>query len=164
MAIADNVRWVEQRERSRGRVLFFAHNSHVQTDVFALGSPGRPIAWPVPRWRPAGAFLRSIYGQDLVVIGTYFGRGVQFEPSEAPAVPDPAGTDGLLASLSIPGFLINLHELPPGPLSEWFETARPTRCCRSGADMATVSALRSFDDILYFDVITPSPLIGPRRW
>ena len=164
VAIADNVRWVEQRERARGRVLFFAHNSHVQTDVFTLGSPGRPIAWPVPRWRSAGAFLRSIYGQDLVVIGTYFGRGIGFEPNEAPAAPDSAGTDGLLASLSIPRFIMNLHEIPPGPLREWLETARPTRCCRAGADMAMVSALRSFDSVLYLDVIAPSPLTGPRRW
>jgi erythromycin esterase len=164
VAIADNVRWVEQRERSRGRVLFFAHNSHVQTDVFALGSPGRPIAWPVPRWRPAGSFLRSAYGRDLVVIGTFFGRGLRFEPGEAPAAPDPAGTDGLLASLSVPRFIMNLHELPPGPLREWFETAAPTRCCRSAADMAMVSALTSFDDILYLDVITPSAVTGPRRW
>ena len=153
LAMADNLLWVEQRECRRGTVLFFAHDQHVQTDVGVVGSPSRPAAEPLVLIRCAGSYLRSALGRDLVVIGTYFGRGVGFPPPYAPSPPDAHGMEDLLASLSIPRFVMDLRELPSsGPLHEWFQLDHAT-----GQDPWTVVPLRAYDALLYIDTITPSP-------
>jgi erythromycin esterase len=153
VAMADNVLWVQQRECRRGKVLFFAHDDHVQTDLGVLGSASRPPTGPWRRIRSAGAYLRSALGLDLVVIGTYFGRTSGFPPGETAAPPDAHDMEDLLASLSIPRFIMDLRVLPAtGPLREWFELAHAT-----GQDTYTIFPLRAFDAILYLDVVTPSP-------
>jgi erythromycin esterase len=150
--MADNLLWVEQRECRRGKVLFFAHDQHVQTDVGVVGSPSRPATEPLILIRCAGSYLRSALGPDLVVIGTYFGRGVGFPPPYAPASPDAHAMEDLLASLSIPRFVMDLRELPSsGPLHEWFQLDHPT-----GQDPWTIIPLRAYDAILYVDTITPA--------
>lgn len=156
LAIADNVLWVLRRERPRGKVLFFAHDDHVQTDLGVFGSPSRPPKGPWRRIRCAGGYLRSALGPDLVVIGTYFGHTSDYPPSESAAPPDAHGVEDLLASLSIPRFIMDLRALPAtGPLREWFQLPHAT-----GQDTYTIIPLRAFDAILYIDAITPSP--GPK--
>jgi erythromycin esterase len=152
LAMADNLLWVEQRECRRGKVLFFAHDQHVQTDVGVVGSPSRPAAEPLILIRCAGSYLRSALGPNLVVIGTYFGRGVGFPPPYAPSSPDDHGMEDLLASLSIPRFLMDLRELPSsGPLHEWFQLDHAT-----GQDPWAVVPLRAYDAIFYIDTVTPA--------
>lgn len=158
IAMADNVLWVEQRECRRGKILFFAHDEHVQTSVGIVGSPTRPAGGPVIRIRVADRYLRSALGPDLVVIGTYFGRGAGFPPADAPPPADAHRMEDLLGSLSIPRFIMNLHDLPTsGPLHEWFQEAYATRDSVSGQDVYMVAPLRAYDAILYIDTITPSP-------
>jgi erythromycin esterase len=153
VAMADNVLWVQQRECRRGKVLFFAHDQHVQTDVGVLGSPSRPAVGPWRRIRCAGSYLRSALGPNLVVIGTYFGHGVGFPPVGVPPPPDAHGMEDLLASLSIPRFIIDLRELPSsGLLHEWFQLPHAT-----GQDPYTIVPLRAYDAIFFIDTITPSP-------
>ncbi|HEV2381024.1 MAG TPA: erythromycin esterase family protein [Terriglobia bacterium] len=171
LAMADNLEWIEQRESSRhGKILFFAHDLHVQTSVVRLGSPSRPFH-PLPleppatsvRWRPAGMYLRSALDRDMVVIGTYFGSGAAGFPAErAPFPPDTSGMDSLLSSLSIPLFVLDLRELPrAGALHEWFQAGHETRSLSFGRMSATVAPLSSYDAILFIDTITPSP--APQR-
>jgi erythromycin esterase len=98
LAMADNLQWVQQREGARGKILFFAHDGHVQTSL--LISPSRPVTPPLQpylRWRPAGMYLRSALDRDMVVIGTYFGHGTGFPADRAPLPPDTAGMDSLLS-------------------------------------------------------------------
>ena len=167
LAMADNLEWIEQREGSRhGKVLFFAHDLHVQTSVVRLGSPSRPFhSLPLEppatsvRWRPAGFYLRSALDRDMVVIGTYFGSGAAGFPAErVPLPPDTSGMDSLLSSLSIPRFVLDLRELPSaGVLHEWFQAGHETRSLSFGRVPAVVSPLSSYDAILFIDTITPSP-------
>jgi erythromycin esterase len=153
LAMGDNLLWVQQRECRRGRILFFAHDQHVQTDVGVLGSPSRPPAGQYRRIRCAGSYLRSAVGPDLVVIGTYFGHGVGFPPADVPPPPDARGMEDLLSSLSIPQFIMDLRELPSsGPLHAWFQLPHAT-----GQDPYTIVPLRAYDAILFIDTITPSP-------
>jgi erythromycin esterase-like protein len=153
VAMADNLLWVQQRECRRGKVLFFAHDQHVQTDVGVLGSPSRPAAGPWKRIRCAGSYLRSALGPDLVVIGTYYWHGVGFPRAEVPPPSDVHDMEALLASLSIPRFIIDLRELPgSGALREWFQLAHAT-----GEDPYTIIPLRAYDAILFIDTITSSP-------
>ena len=73
VAMADNVLWVEERERERGKVLYFAHDEHVETGLGMLGAPGHPPPGQYQQIRSAGRYLRSALGSDLLVIGTYLG-------------------------------------------------------------------------------------------
>jgi erythromycin esterase len=152
VAIADNLLWVEHRECRRGKVLFFAHDQHVQTDVGIVGSPSRPRTGPWRRIRCAGSYLRSALGPDLVVIGTYYGAGVGFPPADVPPPTDAHDMEDLLASLSMPRFIMDLRELPSsGFLHEWFQLAHAT-----GQDPYTIVPLKAYDAILFIDTITPS--------
>jgi erythromycin esterase len=150
LAMADNLRWVEQRESSRGKVFFFAHDAHVQANIQVFV---RPITG---RTRPAGMYLRSALGGDMVVIGTHFGRGAGFPAESAPEPPDTAGMDSLLNSLSLPCFMMDLRELPSaGILHEWFQADHETR---AGRGVTTrVAALGAYDAILFIGTITPTP-------
>jgi erythromycin esterase len=162
VAMADNLLWVQQRECRRGKVLFFAHDEHVQTDVGVLGSPSRPATGQYRQIRCAGSYLRSVLGPDLVVIGSYFGRGVGYPPEDAPPAPDVHGMEDLFDSLSIHRFIMDLRELPSsGPLHEWFQLAHATRPTIPGQDAYKIVPLRAYDAVLYFDTITPSP--GPDK-
>jgi erythromycin esterase-like protein len=107
LAMADNLEWVRQMEGTRGKILFFAHDVHVQTSVAILGSPNRPLVFPFRRHRPAGMYLRSALDRDMVVIGTYFGGGSGFPAERVPLPPDTTGMDSLLCSLSIPRFIMD---------------------------------------------------------
>ena len=157
LAMADNLLWVQQRECHRGRILFFAHDDHVQTDLGVLGSPSRPATGPWRRIRSVGMYLRSALDLNLVVIGTYYGHRAGFPPPDVPPPPDAHGIEDLLASLSIPRFIMDLRELPSsGPLHEWFQLAHAT-----GQDPYTIVPLRAYDAILFIDTITPSP--APRK-
>jgi erythromycin esterase len=158
VAMAENLEWVYQRESSRGKILFFAHDVHVQTSLAKFGSPKRPPTWPVQQSRMAGMFLRSVLDGNLLVIGTYFGHGLDFPTSEAPLPPDTMGIDMLLASLSRPQFIMDLRELPSsGPLHEWFKTTHETRGLASGNETRMVAPLEAYDAILFIDTITPTP-------
>jgi hypothetical protein len=65
--------------------------------------------------------------------------------------------EDLLASLSIPRFIIDLRELPSsGPLHEWFQLAHAT-----GQEPYAIVPLKAYDAILFIDRITPSP--GPQK-
>ena len=158
VAMADNLLWVQQRECRRGKVLFFAHDEHVQTDVGVLGSPSRPATGQYRQIRCAGSYLRSALGPDLVVIGSYFGHGVGYPPEGVPPAPDVHGMEDLLGSLSMHRFIMDLRDLPSsGPLHEWFQVAHATRPSISGQDAYTIVPLRAYDALLYLDTITPSP-------
>jgi erythromycin esterase len=164
LAMADNLQWVQQRESSRGKILFFAHDGHVQTSVWILGSPSRPFTDPSQpqlasqRLRAAGMYLRSMLGREMVVIGTYFGRGAGFPAERAPLPPDTTGMDSLLGSLSIPQFMMDLRELPStGILHETFQAAHETRTSSFATVSAMVAPLAAYDAILFIDTITPTP-------
>jgi erythromycin esterase-like protein len=80
--MADNLAYIVARERGRGKVLAFAHNSHVKRRMaeWQLG----PNAL---KWWPAGSHLNEIFGPRYAVIGS--GVGV----SEANGIGTPeAGT------------------------------------------------------------------------
>jgi len=153
VAIADNVLWVQQRECRRGKVFFFAHDQHVQTDVGVIGSPSRPPPGPWRRIRCAGSYLHSALGSDLVVIGTYYGHRVGFPAADVPPPSDAHEMEDLFTALSIPLFIVDLRDLPgTGPLREWFGVAHAT-----GEDPYTIVPLKAYDALLFIDKVTPSP-------
>jgi erythromycin esterase len=90
LMMADNLAYIVERERGRGKVLAFAHNSHLKFGQahWQLGPHG--LAW----W-PAGAQLHEMFGSRYVVIGSCIGS------SEQNAIGAPE--EGTLESLLISG-------------------------------------------------------------
>ncbi|MEI6103750.1 MAG: erythromycin esterase family protein [Methanothrix sp.] len=66
--MADNLAYVVARECGRGKVLAFAHNSHMQR-----GKAEWQLGTDLLTWWPAGAHLHEIFGQRYAVIGTAVG-------------------------------------------------------------------------------------------
>jgi erythromycin esterase-like protein len=66
--MADNLAYAVSQERCRGKVLAFAHNSHLQHTKAEWQLGSNALAW----W-PAGAHLSVIFGRSYAVIGTALG-------------------------------------------------------------------------------------------
>ncbi|OPX77257.1 MAG: Erythromycin esterase [Methanosaeta sp. PtaB.Bin039] len=63
-SMADNLAYIVSRERRRGKVLAFAHNSH-------LGRGKAVLPWAT--WWPAGSHLDRMFGKRYAVIGSAVG-------------------------------------------------------------------------------------------
>jgi erythromycin esterase len=111
VAMADNLKWVLERAGARGRVILFAHDNHVKTHELRV-RPAEPDSSAWDGLKPAGVFARSALGQHLAVIGTYYGTADGFPAANHVLPPNPLTMDGLLASLGLPAYLIDLRELP----------------------------------------------------
>lgn len=67
-SMADNLMYVVSRERGRGRVLAFAHNSHLRR-----GETQWQLGTDVYTWWTAGSHLGEMFGPRYVVIGSAVG-------------------------------------------------------------------------------------------
>ena len=98
--MADNLAYAVERERGRGKVLAFAHNSHLKRGAaqWQLGSD-------LLTWWPAGAHLSEMLGERYAVIGS--GIGV----CEAQGIGSPeAGTlEARLSAAGRPALFIPTH-------------------------------------------------------
>ncbi len=66
--MADNLAYIVARERGRGKVLAFAHNSHLNR-----GRAQLPLGPPALAWWPAGAHLHEMFGPRYAVMGSAVG-------------------------------------------------------------------------------------------
>jgi erythromycin esterase len=99
--MADNLAYAVSRERGRGKVLAFAHNSHLQR-----GKAEWQLGTDLLTWWPAGAHLNEIFGQRYAVMGTAVGV------SDANGIGQPqAGTlEALLTAGPGPACFISTHK------------------------------------------------------
>ena len=97
-AMAENVRWVLEREGPAGRVLVFAHDMHVKNAPTVGG------VWSVLERPPTamGQHLRAALGPQLVIIGATDG---------SPLAPnaDSTSVDALLTRVGVPRFVVDLR-------------------------------------------------------
>ena len=109
LMMADNLAYAVARERGRGKVLAFAHNSHLQR-----GKAEWQLGTDLLTWWPAGAHLDEIFGPGYAVIGTAVGV------SDANGIGEPkAGTlEALLTAGPGPGRFIPTHKGRGLPASE----------------------------------------------
>lgn len=68
---ADNLAYMVSRERGRGKVLVFAHNSHLRR-----GKAQWQLGPDLLTWWPAGSHLNEMLGSRYAVIGTGLGASV----------------------------------------------------------------------------------------
>jgi erythromycin esterase len=104
--MADNLAFIAERERGRGKALVFAHNAHVRRGMMT-GLPSWRQARDVGSfsWWPAGAYLDRMLGERYAVIGTALGVS-----AENGIAPSESGTlEAMLTSPSAPARLIPTH-------------------------------------------------------
>ncbi|HUS75029.1 MAG TPA: erythromycin esterase family protein [Methanothrix sp.] len=68
LIMADNLAYMVSRERGRGKVLAFAHNSHLKR-----GKAEWQLGTDLLIWWPAGAHLNEMFGQRYAVFGSAVG-------------------------------------------------------------------------------------------
>ncbi len=114
--MADNLAYMVSRERGRGNVLAFAHNSHLRR-----GKAQWQLGADVHTWWPAGAHLHEIFGPRYAVIGTAVGESL----ANGIGQPETGTLENRLTAVPGPARFIPTHRgqgLPPSAIA-----ALPTR-------------------------------------
>ena len=129
-SMAENVRWILDREGPAGRIVLWAHNGHVANNC-------GQILW-------MGCYLRRALGDTMVIFGFAFNRG-GFQAREMPfssgrglrtftVGPLSDGSlDVTLARAGLSVAAVDLRSRPAsGPVTEWFAQAQETRSIGAG--------------------------------
>ncbi len=157
-AMADNVRWVMEREGPTGRILVFAHNAHIK-NASTEGGIWSAFARPST---VMGQHLRLALGDDLVIIGTSSARngaGLPVAPSESG---ESNSLDVALARVGPPRFLIDLRAARANrAVTSWLAQRRALRA--NFTTYLTLSPGAAFDAILFIDTLTPARIAPPPR-
>jgi erythromycin esterase len=159
VAMADNLAWVLEREGPRGRVIFFAHNSHIQkhAEFTNADKKAAPLSKLAPQINPAGLYLHSMLGREMVVIGTYFGAAEGLPKGEQVFRNDPEGLERLLGDADLTAYIIDLRELPAeGRLRDWMQAGQSARGGLFGERTHRLAPARSFDAIFYMQRASPT--------
>lgn len=149
-AMAENVRWILEREGPAGKVVLWAHNGHVSREAAEV-------------FEPMGYHLARELGSAYRAFGFAFDQG-GFQAREMPLEtrgglrtfqvgPAPPGSlDATLARAGLEVAALDLRNLPhEGPVAEWLAEPHLTRSI--GAGYGEAWADRFFD-----------PAIVPRRY
>jgi len=153
--MAANVKWILDHEPPGTKIMLWAHNGHVSTAPWAMGS-----------------LLRRLYRQEMVVCGFSFSEG-SFRARGVPkrhhfryfsVGPPPANTvDSALAATGLGLFAIDLRGAPEtGVVREWLHALHPMRMVGSVynelAPGAYFPAIRpdGFDVIFFVNVTSPA--------
>jgi erythromycin esterase len=146
-AMAENVRWIVEREGKQGRVFVFAHDAHVKN------APTEGSVWSAFDRPPnaMGQFLRSKFGDSIVIIGTASNRNSQFPQP----VGDANSLDAALASVGVARFLLDLRPLSAAsPAGRWI--AEPRTVQANLVSQLRMSVRNAFDAIFFVDSLTPA--------
>lgn len=108
--MAENLRWVLEREGPQGRVFFFAQVGHHAKTWPTVDAARRP---------PVGAYLHSMLSDEMIVIAGLWGGG-EVGPADGPFRPLPpmqvgvyGALDKVLPQVAGPLFFLDLREMPP---------------------------------------------------
>ncbi|WMW21371.1 erythromycin esterase family protein [Methanolobus mangrovi] len=114
--MADNLTYIVSRERSRGKVLAFAHNSHLKR-----GKTHMQLGPYALKWWPAGSHLYEMFGPRYAIISS----GVGVSEENGIGLPQSGTLEALLTGLPEPALFIPTHKGQGLPASEI--AALPTR-------------------------------------
>lgn len=98
--MADNVSYITSRERTHGKVLVFAHNTHLQRSKVEWQFGDEQVHW----W-PVGAHLDALFGSRYKVIASAVGASLENEIGE----PEADTLEALLTNTESPATLIPTH-------------------------------------------------------
>jgi erythromycin esterase len=145
-AMADNVRWVIDREGAAGRILVFAHDGHV------MNAPTRGGIWSVYRRAPKsmGQHLRAALGDRLRIIAT---TASAIAPGLASEGQPPGTFDRALSEGGRAPFVIDLRSVDRGVAATWLGHDQSMRTNFSTESIFVPS--ESADAFAVFAVLTP---------
>lgn len=169
-SMAENIRWILEREGPDAKVVVWAHNSH-------LANAKAPASWG--GYLFAGHHLRRMFGDEVMIFGFLFNQG-GFRAKEV-AVPSrgllsfevgpaPEGTlEVMLSNAGLRLAAVDLRCLPDqGPVAEWFSAPRATRHSGGGYDVDAPDryfleyvAPEAFDALVFVDSTTSMRPIEP---
>jgi erythromycin esterase len=137
-SMADNLAYIVGRERGRGKVLAYAHNSHLQRGKAVL---------PWATWWPAGSHLNEMFGPRYAVIGSAVGA------SDANGIgrPEPGTLEARLTALPGPALFIPTHKGQGLPSAEI--ASLPTRSGSMKNPTYTALTPQSFTDFDWLAVL-----------
>ena len=99
--MADNLAYMASRERDRGKVFVFAHNSHLQR-----GKSQWQLGTDIYTWWSVGSHLNEMFGQRYTVIGSAVG----VSDINGIGQPEPGTIEALLTAMSGPARFIATHK------------------------------------------------------
>lgn len=142
-AMADNVRWILEREGPQGRLLIFAHNTHVRKGPAETGPTS------------LGQRLAEGLGKSMVVIGSlYYEGGIEVVGDSVMILPpaEPATFNATLAhAVAAPMFALDLSTLPRSkPVADWLANGKALRHGFFEGDPTV-----SFDALVFIKTIQP---------
>jgi erythromycin esterase len=154
--LAENVRWILDREETGDRVFLWSHNSRVSVESLKDGER-------------MGRHLQRFFGSDLVVIGVLFNRGSFLartsgrEVVEVEIGPAPEGTfEHSLSKVEHPAMLVDLRRSTDA-VDQWLMSERLTR--ETGLRFSDPNSMtrprtlgRRFDAIVWVNTTTASRL------
>jgi erythromycin esterase len=147
-AMAENVRWAMAHEGAGGKLIVFAHDLHVMNSKEDGG------IWAVIREKPSmmGTFLRSMFGSDLVIIGTI---GASTGAGLPPPEPLPDSVDTVLAKVGMPRFILDLRPARDNAqVLAWLSETRPLRV--NLTMHVSITPATAFDALLFVKELTPT--------
>jgi erythromycin esterase len=146
-AMANNVRWILEQEGPSGKLLVFAHNTHVQN------APTEGGVWANLERPPQamGQHLRAAMNKELFILGTAAGVG----PAGAQqAMTGSEAVETALVSLNRPLFVLDLRSSrDSGEATKWLSAPRRLT---AGFTFEIVSPGQAFDAILFIRSLTPA--------
>jgi erythromycin esterase len=137
-SMADNLAYIVGRERGRGKVLAYAHNSHLQRGKAVL---------PWATWWPAGSHLNEMFGPRYAVIGTAVG----VSDANGIEVPEPGTLEARLTEVPGPALFIPTYKGQGLPALEI--ASLPTRSCSMKNPTYIALTPQSFTDFDWLAVL-----------
>lgn len=116
MMMADNLKYIVSHERGRGKVLAFAHNSHLK-----YGNVEWQLGTELLTWWPAGSHLKEMFGPRYTSIGS----AVRISDANGISQPEEGTLEERLNTAPGPVRFIPTHQGQGLPISEI--EAIPTR-------------------------------------
>ena len=149
-AMVDNLLWELEREGPEGRIVLWAHNSHLQKSTRVHGDMNMGTG--------LGEFLDSMIGDDYVSVGfTYYqgaDSGWSSYQTDIPNPPRPGSLDEAMARVGLPMFVLDLRSVPREGLAyEWLSQLRGHRM--SVPEYIQLNPLQAWDALFYIDHISP---------
>ena len=140
--MADNLRAMVDRERGRGKVLAFAHNSHLQR-----GQAAWQLGPELLEWWPAGAQVAEMLGSRYAVLGGALGAS----DGNGIGPPEPGTLEARLTAAAGPARWISTR--PARSLPELAELPARARVGNPTYFPLTAKSLSHFDGLVVFNSV-----------
>ncbi|HET8913850.1 MAG TPA: erythromycin esterase family protein [Ktedonobacteraceae bacterium] len=139
--MADNLAYIVSREEDRGRVLIFAHNSHLKHGKVQWGNE-------TVMWSPVGSHLQEMFGHRYVVIGSAVGSS----PANGIGQPEAGTLEARFTATPGPARFIPTHRGQGLPEEEMAALPMRSGSQKNGSYVEPLSA-HSFTDFDWLAVV-----------